>query len=277
MRLTTRRRRFLLMVVMVMLASLATAMSSTRPARAGSWGGAAEIENHQAARCLGIAADGNAGIWDCTGGKDQEWQQSNQYFINESQGSRRIDYYEVKNANNQCLGIAGNSTTQGAQVVAKACDMDLEEGWRITGAVGSLSQFENLGSGEKLAVKSGDTRNGAAVVQWVSPGRDGTWVLSPSGAQFTPWGSPRRIQNTAASRCLGIAADGNAGIWDCTHNADQEWALVNQYMDSGTGLWLAYYNLVNGNGQCLGVAGNSGTQSAQVVAGSCVSGNLSQR
>ena len=71
------------------------------------------------------------------------------------------------------------------------------------------------------------------------------------------------IYNLNSGRCLGIA-NGLAGIWNCTTHPDQTWH------------WGAYFpyqynyrQLINGNGQCLGVQGGSTAQGARVVAWTC--------
>jgi hypothetical protein len=69
-------------------------------------------------------------------------------------------------------------------------------------------------------------------------------------------------QWTANSLCLGVNSSNQAGIWACTSHPDQTWHW-GQAGDGGN-------QLVNGNGQCLGVAGGSTTEGAHVVGWTCL-------
>ncbi len=206
-----RKLQSVALVIGVLLST--TLLIPLPPAAASSWSGYARIENSQSTRCLGIAADGNAGIWDCTTNNDQEWKQGLQYY--DIGSSRHIDYYQLVNKTGKCLGISGHSGAQGARVVAQGCDGSPTQGWRIDDQQNMAAVMTNLGSGRDLAVSNGAIANGSAVIQWYSPGNDGFWGLSP-GLPFSPWSGSVRIFNNNSSRCLGIAADGNAGIWTCT-------------------------------------------------------------
>lgn len=77
------------------------------------------------------------------------------------------------------------------------------------------------------------------------------------------------VYNTNSGRCLGIA-NGNAGIWNCTNaggNSDQTWHWGG-YVTGPDGIY--YSQLINGKGQCLGVAGGSTANGARIVGFSCL-------
>jgi len=84
-------------------------------------------------------------------------------------------------------------------------------------------------------------------------------ALSVNAAQAAPLNA---IFNPGSGRCLGIA-NGLAGIWNCTTNRDQTWHW------GAVGPNTYYRQLINGNGQCLGVQGGSGALGARIVAWTC--------
>ncbi len=76
------------------------------------------------------------------------------------------------------------------------------------------------------------------------------------------------INNVQSDRCIGISGN-DAGIWNCTSNADQEWhqgATISGY----------YTQYINNKGQCLGVAGGSSANGARVVGWTCEAGHKDQ-
>jgi hypothetical protein len=72
--------------------------------------------------------------------------------------------------------------------------------------------------------------------------------------------------------CLGISGgkdDAPAVQWTCEEVANQEWHYGAEYGNSG------YYQLINGDGECLGVAGSSKSKGARVYGWTC-NGHLDQ-
>lgn len=85
------------------------------------------------------------------------------------------------------------------------------------------------------------------------------------------------IYNTNSGRCLGINSSGDAGIWNCTNaggRSDQtwHWGAKSSSMPNGE----AYYQLINGRGQCLGVAGGSTASGARIVGFRCIASHKDQ-
>jgi hypothetical protein len=76
--------------------------------------------------------------------------------------------------------------------------------------------------------------------------------------------------NYNSSLCLGINGSGDAGQWPCTYVNDQAWHQGAQYGNSG------YFQVINVNGQCLGVSGASRSQGARVVGFRCISSHPDQ-
>lgn len=101
----------------------------------------------------------------------------------------------------------------------------------------------------------------ASAQQDVGPG---SLVVTPN----IPASGTFNIHNYGASgKCIGISGN-NAGDWNCTSNPDQTWHW-------GGAIATGWYQLVNGNGKCLGISGGSDAVGAQVVAWGC-NGNADQ-
>ena len=97
----------------------------------------------------------------------------------------------------------------------------------------------------------------------------GVVAVTASPAAAIPSSGTFQIHNyLAAGKCIGISTGGYAGSWYCTTNPDQTWhrGNVNEW---------GVYQLVNGNGQCLGVDGGSWSMGARIRAWSC-NGNSDQ-
>jgi ricin-type beta-trefoil lectin protein len=87
----------------------------------------------------------------------------------------------------------------------------------------------------------------------------GTTAASAAGSSAAVAGWD--IFDNPSSLCVGINAQSQAGIWKCTGNPDQTW-----HWGAGSG---GYNQLINGNGQCLGVAGGSTAVGARLVGWTC--------
>jgi hypothetical protein len=80
-----------------------------------------------------------------------------------------------------------------------------------------------------------------------------------------------QIFNWNSGLCLGIYQghhDAPALQWGCNGNPDQSWHWGNPDFPGS-----AWYQLVNGDGQCLGVAGGSLSEGARVVGWDCLGPN----
>ncbi|HTX27834.1 MAG TPA: RICIN domain-containing protein [Streptosporangiaceae bacterium] len=74
--------------------------------------------------------------------------------------------------------------------------------------------------------------------------------------------------NFNSGDCLGIlggADDAPAVQWPCDGSANQGWTFGSEYGDDS-----GYYQLVNGDGQCLGVLGGSTGEGAPVYGWTCL-------
>jgi len=79
--------------------------------------------------------------------------------------------------------------------------------------------------------------------------------------------APSVLVNFNSNDCLGIlggADDAPAVQWPCNGSPDQSWTLGSEYSDS------AYFQIVNGDGQCLGVLGGSTGEGASVYGWTCL-------
>jgi hypothetical protein len=81
-------------------------------------------------------------------------------------------------------------------------------------------------------------------------------------AVVIPLDLPGNIVNQYTGKCIGIA-NGVAGDWTCTHNADQTWHW-------GASVATGWYQLINGNGQCLAVDGGTIRQGSRILGFKCV-------
>jgi len=79
-------------------------------------------------------------------------------------------------------------------------------------------------------------------------------------------GDPFFIVNYNSGLCLGIsggADDAPAVQWNCESVANQEWHVGAELGSTG------YYQFVNGDGQCLGIAGSSTSEGARAYGWTC--------
>src|ERR1700683_2568704 len=113
-----------------------------------------DLVNYISHDCLGIS-DGAAVQALCTESADQTWHWGSSY------GSST--YQQLVNNNNQCLGIAGSSTAEGADVVASTCNTSrLDQYWWTIYDGNGYSWFVNYNSGLVIGVLAGSTSPGAA-------------------------------------------------------------------------------------------------------------------
>lgn len=119
------------------------------------------IGTEDGTKCLGIGSTNDAGIWRCTYANDQNWHLGNEL--------NSTGYNQVINAKGQCLGIAGGSEAEGAQVVGWTCDgpTHTDQYWTFdnTRSTGDFWIF-NYKSPYVVGVAGGSTANGAAVIMW---------------------------------------------------------------------------------------------------------------
>jgi hypothetical protein len=96
----------------------------------------------------------------------------------------------------------------------------------------------------------------------ISFGHRGVAAAGAAAIPNIPSSGTFQIHNyLAAGKCIGISTNGYAGSWYCTTNPDQTWHRGNVNLDG--------YQLVNGDGQCLGVDGGSTSLGARIRAWSC--------
>jgi hypothetical protein len=78
---------------------------------------------------------------------------------------------EKNDAGGDCLGVAGESTSYEAQVVAWTCNGHPDQYW-YPAQDGDYLAFLDYNSGLVLTVDHGSTTNGAGIVQWGWRGYD---------------------------------------------------------------------------------------------------------
>jgi hypothetical protein len=95
----------------------------------------------------------------------------------------------------------------------------------------------------------------------------GMWTCATTPGVQSPPAGVFSLDNYHPGQCLDIydgQADEWAVQWDCNDTADQAWHVGAEDGTSG------YYQLVNGDGECLGVYGGSTASGADVVGWQCL-------
>jgi hypothetical protein len=124
------------------------------------------LVNYNSRLCLGITGgqhNAAAVQWNClTGHPDQQWHTG---------AANSAGYYQIVNGDGQCLGVAGGSTAQGAQVVGWNClgPSHPDQYWLYDGNITCATFYSpifNYKSGRVVGVAGNSTAVGAAVVQF---------------------------------------------------------------------------------------------------------------
>jgi hypothetical protein len=93
------------------------------------------------------------------------------------------------------------------------------------------------------------------------------WTAAPASAQDYPASQIRNYMGEPNGMCLGIkggADDADAVLWGCNGSLNQDW-----HWGPENGSNPGYYELINGDGECLGVLSNSKTVGADIVGWNC--------
>jgi Beta-L-arabinofuranosidase, GH127/Ricin-type beta-trefoil lectin domain-like len=192
-----------------------------------------------------------------TGTPDHDWQ-----LIPDGQ-------VKVFNRNSDLLlGVSGMSTTNSADVVQFGDTGTADHLWQFLPNADGSSRIQNVNSGLVLGVAGESTANSAQVVQFADTGTpDHNWILRAAAGA----GSVLRIQNVNSGLVLAVAnmstAD-SANVVQFADNgtADHDWQLVAAGSSPDWPGTQAAFKLLNRNsGLVLGVAGESMTDSADVV------------
>jgi O-glycosyl hydrolase len=145
-------------------------------------------------------------------------------------GARGIDpyaYYELTNANSGlALGIAGASTTAGAELVQAYNDGTTQEQWGLFGTGGGYYKLVNRNSGLVAVVNGAVTTPGASIIQWVeNTNPNQQWRLADAGD-----GSYRLINRNSGLvlDVSGGSTSAGAGIVQARgdDSPHQQWGLV---------------------------------------------------
>lgn len=127
----------------------------------------------------------------------------------------------------KCLGVAGNSTTNGASIVQWDCVGAANQYFKAVPAGSGTFNFVNVNSGKVIDIAGGPyyTGNGVGLEQWDSWGGDNEKfrVISQTGGFFA-------LVAVHSNKCLGIdsgsTANGAVALqWDCLGVAGQTWKL----------------------------------------------------
>jgi len=103
------------------------------------------------------------------------WQasQNDQLWYETAPGTGPVQNYYWDGFANTCLGVAGNSTSNGAQLQIQRCDTSQPgQTWELDKAESFMAPFpgcfvfRNGHSGQVAGVSAGNVQNGTNVIQW---------------------------------------------------------------------------------------------------------------
>ena len=146
---------------------------------------------------------------------------------------------------NQCLAVAGASTTAGAAVVQMPCSGGLEQSWYSVDAGGGFRQLVSAQSDQCMTVAGASTADSAAIVQQPC-------VAGATHQQFSfdpATGSPVRIVARVSGKCIDIfgagTTAGTAAIqWPCHTALNQSFAVGSTTVNlKASGRWSAVIDL----------------------------------
>jgi Ricin-type beta-trefoil lectin domain len=122
-----------------------------------------EIKNYKSGRCLGIAGgadDAPAVLWNCNGSPNQMWTWDISIVY---MGL----YARLVNGDGECLGVAGGSLKEGADIYGWSCQDAFNQFWTTTTTgVSGYYYIYNFASQMVVGVSGGSTANGAQLIQW---------------------------------------------------------------------------------------------------------------
>ena len=153
------KRRIRNLAVAAITIALAAGLS-TLAATAAYASDSFPVHNHDGL-CLGITGgedDAPAVQWTCNGSANQTWHWGS---------SNAAGYTQLINGDGECLGVAGESTSEGARIYGWTCNGHPDQYWAVSPYDG-YDIFHDYHSGLVLGVAGGSTAVGAAVVQWAS-------------------------------------------------------------------------------------------------------------
>lgn len=169
--LASRRKRSLLLAVVPALAAGALLAASAVPAQAAPAVRpfiTGVFENYSTGMCLGLGGghgDADAVVWRCNGASNQTWAAqtptASEHITNGIPG--------------QCLGVAGGSTGEGADVVGWTCQSAARnQDWEFGTVQPCYHDYSNdpyypifnSQTGYVVGVAGGSTKEGAHVITW---------------------------------------------------------------------------------------------------------------
>ncbi|SDI73177.1 Ricin-type beta-trefoil lectin domain-like [Actinokineospora alba] len=182
------------------------------------------LRNKGSQRCLevpgGVAPQGAVlRIWDCHGGRNQEWRQGN-FLSNPTRG--------------HVADIRDGNTASGAQAwmwpFHGGANQEVYAPY-ASGFGAQARRFSFLHSGKCLGVQGRSPQNGALVVQLPCDLADTNQVWLQERVLTDKWGHPiNRYRNKLTGKCLDIwVHDAPVGArllqWDCHTGWNQQWRI----------------------------------------------------
>jgi hypothetical protein len=174
----------------------------------------------------------------------------------------------------QCLDVAGNSSSDGANVAQYTDNGNDAQRWIITQQADGYYKLTHKGTTQCLEVASNSASPNANVQQYTDNGSDGQrWRLEAVDGGYY------KLTHKGTNQCLDVAANSsapNANVAQYTDNGNdaQRWQLTLTNLNIVSG---GTYRLMHkGTNQCLDVPGNS-TTAGTALAQYTDNGNDAQR
>jgi len=126
-----------------------------------------------------------------------------------------------------CLDVAGQSSSNGANVAQWGCGNGQNQQWRFEDAGSGYVRIVARHSGLCLDVDGWSTSNGGNVQQWTcSGGNNQQWQVQNAGSGYV------RIVNRHSGLCLDVdgwstSNGGNVQQWTCSGGNNQQWQRAN--------------------------------------------------
>ena len=134
--------------------------------------------------------------------------------------------YTIQNLNSGLvLGVAGASTSQGANIVQWTANGGPDQNWTLTLGVKGAYLLHNVNSGYVMGVNGASTSPGANLIQWQSNGSaDQEWLFTPIGSNWTVTNANSGLEMDIDGASMTPGAQ--AFQWTIDGSPSQVWTLV---------------------------------------------------
>ena len=131
----------------------------------------------------------------------------------------------LNNYTNKCLGLAGNSATNGTDGDEWDCTAGSSQYWQLSQQANGTYQIVNSFTNKCLGFAGNSATNGTLADEWdCTAGNSQYWTLSQQA------NGTYQIVNSYTGKCLGLVGNSatngtDADEWDCTAGNSQYWKI----------------------------------------------------